>query len=100
MSCRRTCVWPSLHCCASVVHSANGSRQKPEGSYLLLRDLTSLTQEVGGDKVRRRGGSPKRLFRDPHFVRSQAQFSCLKLRHADLLILVGLDLEDWLVCRH
>src|SRR5690349_7703238 len=59
-----------------------------------LTDLASLTQEVGGDRV---DVEPlARGYQDPHFVEPKPSF-LLKLRNADLLILVGLDLEiGWL----
>src|SRR5215470_116794 len=59
-----------------------------------LTDLASLTQEVGGDKVDVEALA--RGYQDPHFVEPKPSF-LLKLRNADLLILVGLDLEiGWL----
>jgi len=59
-----------------------------------LTDLASLTQEVGGDKVEVEALA--KGYQDPHFVDPKPSF-LLKLRHADLLILVGLDLEiGWL----
>jgi len=57
-------------------------------------DLASLAQEVGGDKVNVE--SIARGYQDPHFVDAKPSF-LLKLKHADLLIVVGLDLEiGWL----
>jgi len=57
-------------------------------------DLASLTEEVGGDRVDVE--SIARGYQDPHFVEAKPSF-LLKLRHADLLILVGLQLEiSWL----
>jgi zinc/manganese transport system substrate-binding protein len=57
-------------------------------------DLAALTQEVGGDKVT--VGSIAKGYQDPHFVEAKPSF-LLKLRKADLLISVGLDLEiGWL----
>jgi zinc/manganese transport system substrate-binding protein len=57
-------------------------------------DLAALAQEVGGDKVEVE--SIARGYQDPHFVEAKPSF-LLKLRHADLLIGVGLDLEiGWL----
>lgn len=57
-------------------------------------DMAALTQEVGGDRV-----SVEALakgYQDPHFVEPKPSF-LLKLRHADLLIVVGLQLEiGWL----
>ena len=59
-----------------------------------LTDLASLTQEVGGDKVDVEALA--KGYQDPHFVDPKPSF-LLKLRHADLLISVGLDLEiGWL----
>src|SRR5215813_3950393 len=59
-----------------------------------LTDLASLTQEVGGDKVDVEALA--KGYQDPHFVEPKPSF-LLKLRNADLLILVGLDLEiGWL----
>jgi len=59
-----------------------------------LTDLASLTQEVGGDKVDVEALA--RGYQDPHFVEPKPSF-LLKLRNADLLVLVGLDLEiGWL----
>jgi zinc/manganese transport system substrate-binding protein len=57
-------------------------------------DLAALAQEVGGDKVDVE--SVARGYQDPHFVEAKPSF-LLKLRRADLLIVVGLELEiGWL----
>lgn len=57
-------------------------------------DMAALTQEVGGDKVAVE--SIAMGYQDPHFVEAKPSF-LLKLRHADLLVLVGLQLEiGWL----
>src|SRR5205809_3814959 len=57
-------------------------------------DLTALAQEVGGDKIDVE--SIAKGYQDPHFVEAKPSF-LLKLRHADLLIVVGLELEiGWL----
>src|SRR5436309_13929295 len=57
-------------------------------------DLAALAQEVGGEKVDVE--SIARGYQDPHFVEAKPSF-LLKLRHADLLIVVGLELEiGWL----
>lgn len=59
-----------------------------------LTDLASLTQEVAGDKVEVEALA--RGYQDPHFVEPKPSF-LLKLRNADLLISVGLELEiGWL----
>jgi ABC-type Zn uptake system ZnuABC Zn-binding protein ZnuA len=57
-------------------------------------DLASLAQEVGGDRVDVE--SIARGYQDPHFVDAKPSF-LLKLKRADLLIVVGLELEiGWL----
>jgi ABC-type Zn uptake system ZnuABC Zn-binding protein ZnuA len=57
-------------------------------------DMAALTQEVGGDHVNVE--SIARGYQDPHFVEAKPSF-LLKLRQADLLIVVGLQLEiGWL----
>ena len=57
-------------------------------------DLASLTREVGGDKV---SVEPlARGYQDPHFVEAKPSF-VLKLYGADLLVVVGRELESaWL----
>src|ERR1700724_237618 len=57
-------------------------------------DLASLAQEVGGEKVDVE--SIARGYQDPHFVDPKPSF-LLKLSKAELLIVVGLELEiGWL----
>ena len=57
-------------------------------------DFAALAQEVGGDKIDVE--SIAKGYQDPHFVEAKPSF-LLKLRHADLLVVVGLDLEiGWL----
>jgi zinc/manganese transport system substrate-binding protein len=57
-------------------------------------DLASLAQEVGGDKIKVE--SIARGYQDPHFVEAKPSF-VLKLNRANLLIVVGRDLEiGWL----
>jgi zinc/manganese transport system substrate-binding protein len=57
-------------------------------------DLASLAREVGGDKARVE--SLARGYQDPHFVEAKPSF-VLKLNKAQLLIVVGRDLEiGWL----
>jgi zinc/manganese transport system substrate-binding protein len=58
------------------------------------QDLESLTHEVGGDKVSVE--SLAKGYQDPHFVEAKPSF-ILKLHAADLLIVVGRELEiGWL----
>jgi len=57
-------------------------------------DMAALTEEVGGDRVNVE--SMAKGYQDPHFVEAKPSF-LLKLRQADLLIVVGLQLEiGWL----
>ena len=57
-------------------------------------DMAALAEEVGGDRLEVE--SIARGYQDPHFVEAKPSF-LLKLRKADLLIVVGLQLEiGWL----
>ena len=57
-------------------------------------DMAALAQEVGGDRIEVE--SIAKGYQDPHFVEAKPSF-LLKLRRADLLIHVGLQLEiGWL----
>jgi zinc/manganese transport system substrate-binding protein len=57
-------------------------------------DMAALAAEVGGDKID--VDSIAKGYQDPHFVEAKPSF-LLKLRQADLLIVVGLQLEiGWL----
>src|SRR3954468_17172085 len=57
-------------------------------------DLASLAQEVGGDKIDI--DAIAKGYQDPHFVEAKPSF-ILKLQKADLLIVVGRELEiGWL----
>ena len=57
-------------------------------------DLAAVAREVGGDKIKVE--SLARGYQDPHFVEAKPSF-VLKLHNADLLIVVGRDLEiGWL----
>src|SRR3954467_6304281 len=57
-------------------------------------DMAALAQEVGGDHINVE--SIAKGYQDPHFVEAKPSF-LLKLRNADLLITVGLQLEiGWL----
>jgi zinc/manganese transport system substrate-binding protein len=73
----------------------NGSaRRAPIGVVTTTEDLASIVKEVGGDKV---SVEPiARGYQDPHFVEAKPSF-ILKLNRADLLVVVGLELEiAWL----
>jgi zinc/manganese transport system substrate-binding protein len=58
------------------------------------QDLAAIVQEVGGDKVAVE--SIAKGYQDPHFVEAKPSF-ILKLHSADLLVVVGRELEiGWL----
>ena len=80
-----------LHC--ATVPSSSGAESKFK-IITSTTDLAALAQEIGGDKVEVE--SVARGYQDPHFVEAKPSF-LLKLRKADLLIVVGLELEiGWL----
>src|SRR4051794_18277948 len=57
-------------------------------------DLASIAREVGGDRITVEAIA--RGYQDPHFVEAKPSF-ILKLKRADLLIVVGRELEiGWL----
>src|SRR5213083_2822668 len=57
-------------------------------------DLAAIAREIGGDHIT--VDSIARGYQDPHFVEAKPSF-ILKLQKADLLILVGRELEiGWL----
>src|SRR5689334_24054481 len=59
-----------------------------------VEDLAAIAREVGGDRVT--AESIARGYQDPHFVEAKPSF-ILKLQKADLLIVVGRELEiGWL----
>lgn len=59
-----------------------------------IEDLAALAREVGGDRVQVQAIA--RGYQDPHFVDPKPSF-ILKMSRADLLVLVGLQLEiGWL----
>jgi len=81
----------------ALVAAACPQRMRAAGKIKIVTttsDLASLAQEVGGDRVE--VDSIARGYQDPHFVEAKPSF-LLKLRQADLLITVGLELEiGWL----
>src|SRR5437588_3474760 len=79
--------------CATLLLPSSAEAKKLK-VITTLTDLASLTQEIGGDKVDVEALA--KGYQDPHFVEPKPSF-LLKLKNADLLILVGLDLEiGWL----
>src|SRR5437870_5199653 len=80
-----------LHC--ATVPSSSGAESKFK-IITSTTDLAALAQKIGGDKVKVE--SVARGYQDPHFVEAKPSF-LLKLQKADLLVLVGLQLEiGWL----
>ena len=78
--------------CAVVLTSS--AQAKKLNVITATTDFAALAQEVGGDKIDVE--SIAKGYQDPHFVEAKPSF-LLKLRHADLLVVVGLDLEiGWL----
>ena len=58
------------------------------------QDMASIAEEVGGDRVAVEAIA--KGYQDPHFVEPKPSF-LLKLQKADLLVVVGLQLEiGWL----
>ncbi len=93
MKARLSWLFTLLTLCATVLIPATAEAKKLN-VITSLTDLASLAQEVGGDKVDVEALA--KGYQDPHFVEPKPSF-LLKLRHADLLISVGLDLEiGWL----
>jgi len=77
----------------SVILSGE-SQAKKLNVMTATTDLAALAQEVGGDKID--DESIAKGYQDPHFVEAKPSF-LLKQRRADLLVVVGLDLEiGWL----
>src|SRR5216117_2210719 len=86
-----------LAACALIFTFVNPPASRADSKPHIMTattDLAALAQEVGGEKVDVE--SVARGYQDPHFVEAKPSF-LLKLRHVDLLIVVGLELEiGWL----
>jgi zinc/manganese transport system substrate-binding protein len=77
-----------------VLTATSGSAFAPINVITTTEDLASIAREVGGDKIKVE--SLARGYQDPHFVEAKPSF-VLKLNRADLLIVVGRELEiGWL----
>ena len=85
------------NCCVAVAVLAASSRppmRAPTQVITTTQDLASLVREVGGDKVPVEALA--KGYQDPHFVEAKPSF-ILKLHSADLLVVVGRELEiGWL----
>ena len=79
---------------AALALIAGSAQAAPLKVVTTISDLASLTKEVGGDRVDAQ--SIARGYQDPHFVEPKPSFLLL-LRNAELLEVVGLELEiGWL----
>ncbi len=81
---------------ALLLTTAAGSAQAASRLNIVTatEDLAALAREVGGDRIDVE--SIARGYQDPHFVEPKPSF-LLKLQKADLLLVVGLQLEiGWL----
>lgn len=79
---------------ASFIASTSASAQGKLNVIATTEDLASIAREVGGDHIS--VDSIAKGYQDPHFVEAKPSF-ILKLQKADLLIVVGRELEiGWL----
>src|SRR6266498_5794240 len=77
-----------------AIFGAVSAKAKKLNNITATTDMAALAQEVGGDHISVE--SLAKGYQDPHFVEPKPSF-LLKLRNADLLITVGLQLEiGWL----
>jgi ABC-type Zn uptake system ZnuABC Zn-binding protein ZnuA len=91
---RFTAIASSLALVFSLFYPVIGRADSKIRIMTATTDLASLAQEIGGDKVDVE--SVARGYQDPHYVDPKPSF-LLKLSKADLLIVVGLELEiGWL----
>src|SRR5918912_80232 len=79
---------------ALLVIPGPASAQSKLNVMTTIEDLAAIAREVGGDRVSVE--SIARGYQDPHFVEAKPSF-ILKLQRADLLVVVGRELEiGWL----
>src|SRR5205085_6826381 len=79
---------------AVMIGAASASAAGKINVVAATTDFAALAQEVGGDKVNVQAIA--KGYQDPHFVEAKPSF-LLMLHKADLLIVVGLELEiGWL----
>jgi ABC-type Zn uptake system ZnuABC Zn-binding protein ZnuA len=91
---RFTAIAASLALVFAMLSPVDGRADSKIRIMTATTDLASLAQEIGGDKVDVE--SVARGYQDPHFVDPKPSF-LLKLSKAELLIVVGLELEiGWL----
>jgi len=78
----------------SLIAAAPAAAQGKLNVVTTTEDLAAIAREIGGDRVTVE--SIARGYQDPHFVEAKPSF-ILKLQKADLLIVVGRELEiGWL----
>ena len=81
-------------CGALLLFGGNARAQGKLNVVTTVEDLASIAREVGGDKIAVEAIA--RGYQDPHFVEAKPSF-ILKLQRADLLVVVGRELEiGWL----
>jgi len=91
---KKTAFLVALIAAASVVVSSPARAQSKLNVMATTEDLASIGRDVGGDRITIE--SIAKGYQDPHFVEAKPSF-ILKLQRADLLIVVGRDLEiGWL----
>jgi len=84
----------ALAAAALMLWSAPAGAQGKLNVMATTEDLAAIAREVGGDRVT--VDSIAKGYQDPHFVEAKPSF-ILKLQRADLLIIVGRELEiGWL----
>ena len=90
----RTFVGMMLVVASMLIFSLTASAQAKLNVVATTEDLASIATEVGGDHIVI--DSIAKGYQDPHFVEAKPSF-ILKLQKADVLILVGRELEiGWL----
>ena len=78
----------------ALAAAAPGSAQSKLNVVTATEDLAAIAREVGGDRITVEPIA--RGYQDPHFVEAKPSF-ILKLQKADLLVVVGRELEiGWL----
>jgi zinc/manganese transport system substrate-binding protein len=91
---KRQHLMPMLVAVAALIGSVPARAQGKLNVMAATEDLAALAREVGGDRADI--DSIARGYQDPHFVEAKPSF-ILKLQKADLLIVVGRELEiGWL----
>jgi len=91
---KRTALALLLTACLALAGLAPAAAASKLKVLTTTEDLAALAREVGGDRVEVE--SIARGYQDPHYVEAKPSY-ILKLNRADMLVLVGLQLEiGWL----